>query len=119
MQGMNRNEDHDAMYANGHPDVGFDQDASVHLKDVRSHIAALKVYTHECSSSPSVRSSVTSGGMYLSTGERRLWQGVCWPDLEPQRKVYALAEVLWAVDRRGRQALSPGWRSKQLWLPGI
>ena len=36
--------DHDAMYANGRPDVGFDQDASVHLKDVRSHIAALKVH---------------------------------------------------------------------------
>jgi hypothetical protein len=33
----------DAAYANGYPDVGFDQDASVHLHDVRSNISALKV----------------------------------------------------------------------------
>ena len=51
VQGMEQHgaSDHDAMYANGFPDVGFDQDASVHLKDVRSHIAALKVRPHICS----------------------------------------------------------------------
>ena len=51
MQGMEQHvaSDHDAMYANGFADVGFDQDASVHLKDVRSHIAALKVCPHICS----------------------------------------------------------------------
>ena len=32
-----------SMYDSGYPEVGFDQDASAHLKDVKSHIAALKV----------------------------------------------------------------------------
>lgn len=46
MEGMEQTQstDHDAMYANGYPEVGLDQDASVHLNDVRSHIAALKVH---------------------------------------------------------------------------
>ena len=85
MQGMERNEDYDAMYANGHPDVSFDQDASVHLKDVRSHIAALKVYTHACSASP------VSGAHELKekctkTQEKGGSQHcVHWPDLEPWR----------------------------------
>lgn len=45
MQGMEQSQGValDAAYANGYPDVGFDQDASVHLYDVRSHISALKV----------------------------------------------------------------------------
>ena len=32
-----------SMCDSGYPEVGFDQDASAHLKDVRSHITALKV----------------------------------------------------------------------------
>ena len=32
-----------SMYDSGYPEVGFDRDASAHLKDMKSHIAALKV----------------------------------------------------------------------------
>ena len=45
VQSMEQSEDlaFASMYDSGYPEVGFDQDAPVHLKEVKSHIAALKV----------------------------------------------------------------------------
>ena len=71
MQGMEQHmaSDHDAMYANGYPDVGFDQDASVHLKDVRSHIAALKVCPpHLLTSRCSLRKLVPDRTLKIGSG---------------------------------------------------